>query len=232
MGASGSTRRVSFSRDEQEQVTVLQGLRLSDNFITRMKDLPQPMSKPSSPISAGSDPQWENSMKLNSGSKEEQPQRYDKKKIMVEEELSKLTQQEQVEGINELSRHATPTEEQQDIKQLASQLEKKETELQELQSFYKEQLDLIEQKNVEYYKLASAQVNEAATIADTRVKRRNCEPLCMSLQSQILQCYQENPRLSLKCSDFAKEYRRCVRDTQKKPRKQHRREEKIFKGTK
>ncbi|XP_051874216.1 MICOS complex subunit mic25-like [Pristis pectinata] len=215
MGASGSTRRVSFGVDGQQRVTVLQGLRLSDNLITRMKDLPQPMSKPSSSISAGSDPQWEGSMALNSGTKEELYQRYEKDKVMVEDELSKLAQQEQVEAITEFSERATSAGEQQDIKQLASQLERKQAELQELEAFYKEQLDLIEQKNAEYYRLASAQFNEAATTADTRVKRRNYEPLCINLQSQILQCYQENPQLTLKCSDFAKEYRHCIREAQK-----------------
>ncbi|XP_059799933.1 MICOS complex subunit mic25-b-like isoform X5 [Hypanus sabinus] len=215
MGGSSSTRRVSFGVDGQQRVTVLQGLRLSDNLITRLNDLPQPMSKSSSSISAGTDAQWEGSMVLSSGTKEELYQRYEKEKVMIEDELSKFGQQEQMETITELREHATSAAEQQDIKQLASQLEKREAELQELEVFYKEQLDLIEKKKAEYYRLASAQFNEAATIADTHVKRRNYEPLCIDLQSQILHCYQQNPQLTLKCSDFAKEYQRCIREAQK-----------------
>ncbi|XP_062924499.1 MICOS complex subunit mic25-b-like isoform X3 [Mobula hypostoma] len=187
MGASSSSRRVSFGVDGQQRVTVLQGLRLSDNLITRLNDLPQPMSKSSSSISAGTDAQWEGNMALSSSTKEELYQRYGKEKVMIEDDLSKFGQQEQVETITELGERATSAAEQQDIKQL----------------------------NTEYYRLASAQFNEAATIADTHVKRRNYEPLCIDLQSQILHCYQQNPQLTLKCSDFAKEYQRCIREAQK-----------------
>ncbi|GCB74779.1 hypothetical protein scyTo_0003870 [Scyliorhinus torazame] len=51
-----------------------------------------------------------------------------------------------------------------------SQLEKKEVDLQRREAFCKEQLELIEQKHMDYYRLASAQFNEEATIADTHVK--------------------------------------------------------------
>ncbi|XP_062924500.1 MICOS complex subunit mic25-like isoform X4 [Mobula hypostoma] len=172
MGASSSSRRVSFGVDGQQRVTVLQGLRLSDNLITRLNDLPQPMSKSSSSISAGTDAQWEGNMALSSSTKEELYQRYGKEKVMIEDDLSKFGQQEQVETITELGERATSAAEQQDIKQLASQLEKREAELQKLEVFYKEQLDHIEKKNTEYYRLASAQFNEAATIADTHVKKK------------------------------------------------------------
>ncbi|XP_032893254.1 MICOS complex subunit MIC25 [Amblyraja radiata] len=215
MGANGSARRVSFGMDEHERVTMLQGLRLSDKLITRMKDVPQPMSKLSSSTSAGHDSQWEGGMPLNSGTKEELYQRYEKEKVLMEEELSQFAQQEQVEAMTELGEHAGRGEEQQDMKQLADQLEKKEAALQKLEAFYKEQLDLIEQKNTEYYRHSSEQFNEAASAADTRVKRRNYEPLCLNLQQQILHCYLDNPQLTLKCSDFAKEYSHCIREAQK-----------------
>ncbi|XP_067854506.1 MICOS complex subunit mic25-a-like [Heptranchias perlo] len=216
MGASASTRRVSFGKDEQERVTVLQGLRLSESLVTRMKDLPQPLSKPSNSISAGPDQQ--SVILKRSGTEEELYRRYEKEKAMVEEELSKLAMQEQVAAVADLKEQAISNEERQNIKQLilqANQLEKKEADLQRLEAFYKEQLELIEQKNADYYRLASAQFNEAAIIADSRVKMRNYEPLCVNLQSQILQCYQENPHLTLKCSTLAKEYCHCIREAQK-----------------
>ncbi|XP_072329141.1 MICOS complex subunit mic25-like [Scyliorhinus torazame] len=215
MGAGGSTRRVSFVTDQQERVTVLQGMRLSESLVSRMKDLPQPLSESSSSISAGPDQQGGNSVTLkHSGTEEQLYRRYEKAKAMAKEDLSKLDQQEQVVAIAELKEHVTSAEEQQNIKQLGSQLEKKEVDLQRREAFCKEQLELIEQKHMDYYRLASAQFNEEATIADTHVKMRNYEPLCANLQSQILHCYQENPQLTLKCSTFAKEYRRCIREAQ------------------
>ncbi|XP_038668090.1 MICOS complex subunit mic25-like isoform X1 [Scyliorhinus canicula] len=214
MGANGSTRRVSFTKDNQERVTVLQGMRLSENLVSRMKDLPQPLSKSSSSVSAEPDQQGGDSVTLkHSGTEEQLYRRYEKEKAMVKEELSKLAEQEQVVAIADLKEHVISAGEQQN-KQLGSQLEKKEADLQRREAFCKEQLELIEQKNADYYRLASAQFNEEATIADTRVKMRNYEPLCANLQSQILNCYQENPQLTLKCSTFAKEYRRCIREAQ------------------
>uniref|UniRef100_UPI00398F85CF MICOS complex subunit mic25a-like n=1 Tax=Pristiophorus japonicus TaxID=55135 RepID=UPI00398F85CF len=214
MGANGSTRRVSFGKDQQERVTVLQGLRLSESLVTRMKDAPEPLSKPSNSVPAAPDPKCNATLKCT-GLSEILWLRYEKEKTMVEEELSRLAQQEQVAAVADLQEHAVATEERRNINLLASQLEKKEGDLQRLEAFYKEQLQIIEQKNADYYRLASAQFNEAATIADSHVKMRNCEPLCVDLQSQILNCYQENPQLTLKCSTFAKEYRHCIKEAQK-----------------
>ncbi|XP_017349139.1 coiled-coil-helix-coiled-coil-helix domain containing 3a isoform X1 [Ictalurus punctatus] len=53
MGGSNSTRRVSFETDENENVTVVKGVRLSENVINRMREpskpqfgsLPQPQAK-------------------------------------------------------------------------------------------------------------------------------------------------------------------------------------------
>uniref|UniRef100_A0A8C8S0B7 Coiled-coil-helix-coiled-coil-helix domain containing 6 n=1 Tax=Pelusios castaneus TaxID=367368 RepID=A0A8C8S0B7_9SAUR len=46
-------------------------------------------------------------------------------------------------------------------------------------------------------------------------RRRNTEPLCAGLQSEILKCYQENKHEVLKCSELAKAYKRCVSAAQK-----------------
>ncbi|KAM9705013.1 coiled-coil-helix-coiled-coil-helix domain containing 3a isoform 4-T4 [Menidia menidia] len=48
MGANNSTRRVSFESDENENITVVKGIRLSENVIKRMKEPPAP-PKPQSP---------------------------------------------------------------------------------------------------------------------------------------------------------------------------------------
>uniref|UniRef100_A0A8I3ZZ29 Coiled-coil-helix-coiled-coil-helix domain containing 3 n=1 Tax=Callithrix jacchus TaxID=9483 RepID=A0A8I3ZZ29_CALJA len=38
MGGTGSTRRVTFEADENENITVVKGIRLSENVIDRMKE--------------------------------------------------------------------------------------------------------------------------------------------------------------------------------------------------
>ncbi|NXA58132.1 MIC19 protein, partial [Mohoua ochrocephala] len=42
MGGSGSTRRVTFEADENENITVVKGVRLSDSVIDRMKEPSSP----------------------------------------------------------------------------------------------------------------------------------------------------------------------------------------------
>ncbi|GAA6087310.1 coiled-coil-helix-coiled-coil-helix domain containing 3a isoform X1 [Tachysurus ichikawai] len=50
MGGSNSTRRVSFESDEDDNVTVVKGVRLSENVINRMREPSKPPSR-SSPLS-------------------------------------------------------------------------------------------------------------------------------------------------------------------------------------
>nr|XP_033815453.1 MICOS complex subunit MIC19 isoform X2 [Geotrypetes seraphini] len=49
MGGSASSRRVSFEADENDNVTVVKGIRLSDNVINRMKEPSAPVARPQSP---------------------------------------------------------------------------------------------------------------------------------------------------------------------------------------
>uniref|UniRef100_A0A8C2Y6H8 Coiled-coil-helix-coiled-coil-helix domain containing 3 n=1 Tax=Coturnix japonica TaxID=93934 RepID=A0A8C2Y6H8_COTJA len=45
MGGSGSTRRVTFEADENENITVVKGVRLSDSVIDRMKEPSSPSGR-------------------------------------------------------------------------------------------------------------------------------------------------------------------------------------------
>ncbi|XP_014885016.1 coiled-coil-helix-coiled-coil-helix domain containing 3a isoform X5 [Poecilia latipinna] len=55
MGANNSTRRVSFESDENENITVVKGIRLSENVIKRMKEpATPPKQQQSAPTSATS----------------------------------------------------------------------------------------------------------------------------------------------------------------------------------
>ncbi|KAI1234473.1 hypothetical protein IHE44_0003525, partial [Lamprotornis superbus] len=99
----------------------------------------------------------------------------------------------------------------------AMELERREAELKLQENFYKEQFSRIEKKNAEIYKLTTEQYQEAATKAEERIKRRNADPICANLQSEILKCFRENKHEVLNCSELAKEYQRCVSAAQKGP---------------
>ncbi|KAG9330714.1 hypothetical protein JZ751_022384 [Albula glossodonta] len=44
---------------------------------------------------------------------------------------------------------------------------------------------------------------------------RSMEPVCTTLQRQILHCYRENRDQTLHCSDLAKDYMQCIHTVKK-----------------
>ncbi|XP_030358303.1 MICOS complex subunit MIC25 isoform X5 [Strigops habroptila] len=212
MGGSESSqsRKVSFGLDERQQVRVLQGIRLSEDVVNRMKESPQNKrdiqrpprasggtaqpsppaeEKPKSP--AGTQPPVASDSGQNaSAAKQELHRRYEQEQALVQEELLRLAKREKEAASAALQRErASAREERQRVAQI----------------------------NAEIYKLTCEQYKEAASKAEEWIKRRNTDPVCASLQAEILKCYQENKREVLKCSELAKEYRRCVSAAQKLP---------------
>ncbi|NXN97624.1 MIC25 protein, partial [Rhinopomastus cyanomelas] len=232
-GSSQGGRTVSFGLDERQQVRVLHGIKLSEDVVNRMKESPQTKrdnqrwshpssgSGPSSPA-AGGKPKSpiDDSGQKSTSAEQELYRRYEQEQALVQEELLRLAKREREaasEALNTaLQRERNSTnEERQRAAQLAVELQGREAELKRQEVFYKEQLAHIEKKNAEIYKLTSEQYQEAATKAEESIKRRNTDPVCASLQSEILKCYQENKHEVLICSDLVKEYQRCVSAAQK-----------------
>ncbi|XP_061864344.1 MICOS complex subunit MIC25 isoform X2 [Colius striatus] len=239
MGGNESShggRKVSFGLDEREQVRVLQGIRLTEDVVNRMKESQGKRDSQRSPRSSSGtarfSPAAEGKAKSPTGiqppmagqkssaAEQELYRRYEQEQALVQEELLRLAKREREaasEALNtalQRERNAT-NEERQRVAQLAVELQGREAELKRQEAFYKEQLARIERKNAEIYKLTSEQYQEAATKAEEWIKRRNTDPVCASLQSEILKCYQENKHEVLKCSELAKEYQRCVSAAQK-----------------
>uniref|UniRef100_A0A8C3DG82 Coiled-coil-helix-coiled-coil-helix domain containing 6 n=1 Tax=Corvus moneduloides TaxID=1196302 RepID=A0A8C3DG82_CORMO len=231
MGGSESShggRRVTFGLDEREQVRVLQGIRLTEDVVNRMKEssqgkrdyqrsprasngtAPSSLAVAGRPRPTGIRPP----MASDSAAEQELYRRYEQEQALVQEELIRLAKRER-EAASEAQERNSINEERQRTAQLAVELQGREAELRRQEAFYKEQLARIEKKNAEIYKLTSEQYQEAATKAEERIKRRNTDPVCANLQSEILKCYRENKREALKCSELAKEYQRCVNAAQK-----------------
>ncbi|NWS39011.1 MIC25 protein, partial [Probosciger aterrimus] len=235
MGGSESSqsRKVSFGLDERQQVRVLQGIRLSEDVVNRMKESPQSKrdiqrpprapsatAQPSPPPAAEEKPKSpavaSDSGQDASAAKEELHRRYEQEQALVQEELLRLAKREKEAASAALQRErANAREERQRVAQMEVELQGREAEMKRQEAFYKEQLARIERKNAEIYKLTCEQYKEAASKAEEWIKRRNTNPVCASLQAEILKCYQENKREVLKCSELAKEYRRCVSAAQK-----------------
>ncbi|XP_053233974.1 MICOS complex subunit MIC25 isoform X2 [Podarcis raffonei] len=236
-GSSHGNRKVSFEMDEQERVRVLQGIRLSEDVVKRMKEPFQPKRDHRSPsfspppLSQSTEGKCKTSTEIRpptadnlgrkpSEAEEDLYKRYEQEQAMVQEELLRLAKRER-EAANEslnvsLQRERNTTnEEKLKAAQLSQELQWKDEELKRRETFYKEQLAHIEKKNSEIYKMTLDQYNEAVTNAEDQIRRRNTQPICANLQAAILTCYGENKHQVLNCSELVKEYQRCVRLAQK-----------------
>ncbi|XP_019360476.1 PREDICTED: MICOS complex subunit MIC25 isoform X2 [Gavialis gangeticus] len=202
MGGSESSvggRKVSFELDEQERVRVLQGVRLSEDVVNRMKEssqptrdqrpssFPPPSSRGTTPLLAAEEkakspkgvqpPTVKSSGQKPSEAEEDLYKRYEREQALVQEELLRLAKREREAASEALStalqrERSSTNEERQRAAQLAQELQSKEVELKRQETFYKEQLARIERKNAELYKLTSEQYHEAATNAEHRIKQK------------------------------------------------------------
>ncbi|XP_059243916.1 MICOS complex subunit MIC25 isoform X3 [Mustela nigripes] len=218
---SSEARRVSFGMDEEERVRVLQGIRLSENVVHRMKDSSQsrqagqPASPPApQPSTVGTCKGPEKDSKLprseygggrqSSGVEEDFLKRYKQEQAKVQEELFQVVTREREAATKHRSVSVKRGEGSVD------QEKQKSTQL-----------------NVEMYKLSSQQFHEAASKMEGTIKccpvgrtkntcimsrptPRRIEPVCSGLQAQILRCYRDHLQEVLLCSDLVKAYQHCV----------------------
>uniref|UniRef100_A0A3Q0R608 CHCH domain-containing protein n=1 Tax=Amphilophus citrinellus TaxID=61819 RepID=A0A3Q0R608_AMPCI len=94
-------------------------------------------------------------------------------------------------------------------------LQKKDSQLKALEAFYKEQLAQLEKRNLERYQQSKEQFHQAASKTEETVRARSTAAVCPGLQAQILSCYRDNKDQTLKCSDLAKEYMKCINAAKK-----------------
>nr|XP_028575036.1 MICOS complex subunit MIC25 isoform X5 [Podarcis muralis] len=208
-GSSHGNRKVSFEMDEQERVRVLQGIRLSEDVVKRMKEPFQPKRDQRSPslspppLSRSTEGKCKTSTEIHpptadnlgrkpSEAEEDLYKRYEQEQAMVQEELLRLAKRER-EAANESLN-------------VSLQRERNTTNEEKLKAA---------QLNSEIYKMTLDQYNEAVTNAEDQIRRRNTQPICANLQAAILTCYGENKHQVLNCSELVKEYQRCVRLAQK-----------------
>lgn len=232
MGGNGSSnRRVSFELDENDRVRVLQGIRLSEDVVNRMKEPGPPKQEQRSPPPPSSSRAAEEKSKpcteihpptaktlgrKPSEAEEDLYRRYEQEQAIVQEELLRLAKKEREAASERLSaslqrERGGTSEEKQKAAQMSQELQWKDAELKRKDAFYKEQLAQIEKKNNEIYKLTLAHYNEAITNAEDQIRKRNIKPICGNLQAKVLNCYTENKDQVLNCSEMVKNYQRCVR---------------------
>ncbi|CAJ1051571.1 MICOS complex subunit mic25a-like [Xyrichtys novacula] len=224
-GNSSTTRKVSYGLDEDEKVTVIEGL--SDEVLRRMREAQGSDSSkppPSPPESKKTPPSAKPTGPSSSEIQEEIRKNFERQQALVEEQLAQLAQRERESATTTGRDGLAPAlilergkvhEEQGKAKLLAKQLEIKEKELASISSFYKEQLAVLEKKNLDNYEQTAEQYNQAATRAEAHIRPRQTVSVCTELQAKVLQCYRENPQQTLLCSSLAKQYMICVQQAKK-----------------
>ncbi|XP_072767930.1 MICOS complex subunit mic25a [Nerophis lumbriciformis] len=226
MGSGESTtRKVSFGVDDEERVRILRGVKLSEDVLQRMKgvaNMPPPRAPPATSsqrdtgTSFSTKPQQNPQQRAQSST----PPKTSKTTTRVKEEQRKYERQKSIlketetgkeEIIKAMTRERQQTrQDAEKTKHLVQGLQKKELQLKALDAFYKEQVALLEKKNMEIYEQSKEQFHQAASKTESNVRSRSTDPVCLGLQAQIFTCYKENGQQTLRCSDLAKEYMRCI----------------------
>ncbi|KAM8972779.1 MICOS complex subunit MIC19 isoform 1-T1 [Pelodytes ibericus] len=239
MGGSGSTRRVSFEADENDNITVVKGIRLSDNVINRMREstsaVPRPLSPPLQPKPPTSEPvapsyavneeelrrKIAEELALEQARREaENQKRLEQGKYLVQDEIGKALERERTASTEQLTRailrEKAATEEERlkaktfELEIQTKKLEDKERELRKQDEYYKDQLARMEERSAQFYKVTTEEYQKASTDVEAKFKRYEAHPICADLQAKILQCYQQNSQQSLSCSALASQYLQCV----------------------
>lgn len=229
MGGGGSApRRVTFEADENDNITVVKGVRLSENVIERMKEPSssggKSQQKSGGPDSFGGTAVNEEQLKkriaeelaLEQARRDaEAHKRLKKDQTHVRDEIGKVIERERAASNEHLARailreRAVTEDERLKTQLLAKQLEEKDRELKKHDAYYKEQLARLEERSAQFYKVTTEQYQKAVDEVNARFKRYESHPVCADLQSKILQCYQQNSQQTLGCSALASEYMKCV----------------------
>ncbi|XP_055269376.1 MICOS complex subunit MIC25 isoform X2 [Moschus berezovskii] len=198
-------RGAPFGMDEEERVRVLQGIRLSENVVNRMKEPGQlsrvgPLAPPAAALgSSGGREKDSKPPRPESGSDRGPPR--------VQVEPLERCDREQAVLQDELVRVATTDRE--------AAAKPRSVTLRRGEGGVDQEKQQAAQRNLETYRLSSQQFHEAATKIEGAIKPRRVEPVCSELQAQILRCYRDRLQEVLLCADLVRAYQRCVSSAHK-----------------
>ncbi|XP_077430104.1 coiled-coil-helix-coiled-coil-helix domain containing 6b isoform X3 [Vanacampus margaritifer] len=199
MGGNGSAaRKVSFGLDEEEKVTVIEGVKLSEHVLGRMRDAQGSCSSKRPPTKQ--DNHKTSSLKSPGSSttelQEEIRRNFENQQALVQEQLARLAQRDRETAVTVGLDDLSPS--------LITEKGKAREE--------QEKANLL---NLETYQQTAEQYNQAATKAEANIRPRQTASVCTELQAKVLQCYRENPQQTLRCSSLAKQYMTCVQQVKK-----------------
>ncbi|XP_023386078.1 MICOS complex subunit MIC19 isoform X3 [Pteropus vampyrus] len=176
MGGTASTRRVTFEADENENITVVKGIRLSENVIDRMKETSPSGSKSQRYSGAYGASVSDEELKrrvaeelaLEQAKKESENQKrlkqskeLDRERAFANEQLTRAILRERISSEEERAK----------AKHLAKQLEQKDRMIKKQDTFYKEQLARLEERVNSCSRMAAGALAIASTLQPGQKKK-------------------------------------------------------------
>uniref|UniRef100_A0A8C6XI09 Coiled-coil-helix-coiled-coil-helix domain containing 3 n=1 Tax=Naja naja TaxID=35670 RepID=A0A8C6XI09_NAJNA len=206
-GGESVPRRVTFEADENDNITVVKGIRLSENVIERMKEPSSPGGKSQKKFGASNHTSIEELKKRIAEELALEQARLKENQSSVQDELAKALDRERAASSEHLARAVLRERASAEDERMKSQLLVSGTvlpKIMRLQKNFKEQ--------TEYYKIWGLfyQCPVHLRFVSPSSRRYKADPLCVDLQNQIFRCYQQNPKETLSCSALATEYFKCV----------------------
>ncbi|CAH1784687.1 unnamed protein product [Owenia fusiformis] len=87
---------------------------------------------------------------------------------------------------------------------------KHDKEMKNLQAYYEERLQYLEQMNSQLYQTTTDQFAKAVQEVEQKFLKQTSSPVCQELQSEVVACYNANPKQTLLCSAQIKAFTDCV----------------------
>ncbi|XP_076032204.1 uncharacterized protein LOC143020001 [Oratosquilla oratoria] len=88
--------------------------------------------------------------------------------------------------------------------------EEKEQELQAAEKTWREKLDKREEEFTNIGKLTQEQFSSSLKEVESLFLKATCTPVCQDHQDEVMKCYQDNPKQSLRCSREVAQFTQCV----------------------
>ena len=90
------------------------------------------------------------------------------------------------------------------------------TEVDKVQGRYEKKIRQLEKQNRELHQTTVEQFAKAVEAVEQKFIKTTASSICGDMQSQVMQCYHDNPRETLNCSRIIREYSTCVQQQREK----------------
>uniref|UniRef100_A0A4W4DSC9 Uncharacterized protein n=1 Tax=Electrophorus electricus TaxID=8005 RepID=A0A4W4DSC9_ELEEL len=222
MGANNSTRRVSLERDENDNVTVVKGIRFSWSCLLVAVDETELRRKISEELQRHlEEERSRNRRELHQWLEKErtqlQAQAHADAQVQGKDWVSRVLPRERA-ALDDSIHYAALRErinadnEKLRVQVSSMQLEARDRALRKQEAFYREQVAKLEEQSAQVAKVTNENYHKAMDEVNAKFKRYEVSAVCADLQDQIMKCYRENVGKTLLCSRLASLYLQCVSD--------------------